>query len=78
MVAQSPVIELMKLISGFQVLQTISTMAELGIADVLKDNTLHSDDIARKTECDPVSMYRLLTPLRQLVLWKKGRSGISV
>ncbi|WP_050425410.1 methyltransferase [Bradyrhizobium tropiciagri] len=63
MLAQSPVIELMKLISGFQVSQTISAMAELGIADVLKDNTLHSDDIARETECDPPSLYRLLHAL---------------
>lgn len=63
MVAQNPVTELMKLISGFQVSQTISAMAELGIADVLKDGTLHSDDIARKTECDPASLYRLLHAL---------------
>src|SRR4051794_6832110 len=63
MVAQNPVTELMKLISGFQVSQTISAMAELGIADVLKDGALHSDDIALKTECDPASLYRLLHAL---------------
>jgi len=63
MVVQNPVTELMKLIGGFQVSQTISTMAELGIADVLKDEVLHSDEIARKTECDPASLYRLLHAL---------------
>jgi hypothetical protein len=63
MVAQNPATELMKLISGFQVSQTIAAMAELGIADVLKDGPLHSDDIAVKTECDPASLYRLLHAL---------------
>jgi hypothetical protein len=45
MAVESPVAELMKLISGFQVSQAVSAMANLGIADVLKDETLHSDDI---------------------------------
>lgn len=63
MATESPVVELMKLISGFQVSQAISAMATLGIADVLKGETLHSDDIARAVECDPGSLYRLLHAL---------------
>jgi DNA-binding PadR family transcriptional regulator len=63
MAVESPVVELMKLINGFQVSQAISAMATLGIADVLKDETLHSDDIARAVECDPGSLYRLLHAL---------------
>ena len=63
MAAQSPVVELMKLISGFQVSQAITAMAALGIADVLKGETLHSDDIARTVDCDPQSLYRLLHAL---------------
>ncbi|MBK3662420.1 methyltransferase [Bradyrhizobium diazoefficiens] len=68
MVAQTPVIELMKLISGFQVSQVISAMAELGIADALKDETLHSDVVARRLECDPASLYRLLHALASVGL----------
>ncbi|WP_375778655.1 methyltransferase dimerization domain-containing protein [Bradyrhizobium sp. ma5] len=63
MPAQSPAVELMKLIAGFQVSQAISAMAELGIADVMKNEVLASDDIARAVECDPPSLYRLLHAL---------------
>ena len=63
MAVESPVVELMKLISGFQVSQAVSAMANLGIADVLKDETLHSDDIARAVQCDQGSLYRLLHAL---------------
>ena len=61
--AETPVTELMKLISGFQVSQAISTMAALGIADVLKGEMLYSDDVARAVQCDPRSLYRLLHAL---------------
>ena len=61
--AERPVVELMKLISGFQVSQAISAMAALDIADVMKGDLLHSDDIARAAECDPRSLYRLLHAL---------------
>src|SRR5262245_19446016 len=63
MAAQSPVVEFMKLISGFQVSQGISAMAALGIADVLKGDVRQSDDIARAVGCDPPSLYRLLHAL---------------
>jgi hypothetical protein len=36
MSTQDPVIDLMRLVSGFQASQAISVIAELGIADVLK------------------------------------------
>jgi|SRR5438105_1937032 len=60
MSAQNPVIDLMRLISGFQVSQAISVIAELGIADVLKNDALHIDAIAHATQCHPRSLYRLL------------------
>ena len=60
MSAQTPAIELMKLISGFQVSQAISVAAALGIADILKDRSLPSDEIAATTGCHPRSLYRLL------------------
>ena len=58
--SQNPVIDLMRLIGGFQVSQAISVTAELGIADVLKNDALHIDAIAQATECHPRSLYRLL------------------
>src|SRR5258705_12319285 len=60
MTSENPVLELMRLINGFQASQAISVIAELGIADVLKNDALHSDAIAQATECHPRSLYRLL------------------
>lgn len=60
MSTQNPVIDLMRLISGFQASQAISVIAELGVADVLKNDALHIDVIAQTTECHPRSLYRLL------------------
>ena len=60
MSTQDPVIDLMRLVSGFQASQAISVIAELGIADVLKNDALHIDAIAQATECHPRSLYRLL------------------
>jgi predicted O-methyltransferase YrrM len=60
MSTQDPVTELMRLVSGFQASQAISVAAELGIADVLKNDALHADAIAQTTDCHPRSLYRLL------------------
>lgn len=60
MSAPNPAIELMKLLSGFQVSQAISVFAALGIADILKDGSLPSDELAAATACHPRSLYRLL------------------
>src|SRR5882757_4562787 len=60
MTSQNPVIDLMRLIGGFQVSQAISVIAELGIADVLKNDALHFDAIAQAAACHPRSLYRLL------------------
>jgi predicted O-methyltransferase YrrM len=60
MSSQDPATDLMKLISGFQASQAISVFAELGIADVLKNDAVHADTIAQATECHPRSLYRLL------------------
>jgi predicted O-methyltransferase YrrM len=60
MSSQNPVIDLMRLISGFQASQAIAVIAELGIADMMKNDALHIDAIAQATECHPRSLYRLL------------------
>lgn len=60
MSTQDPGIDLMRLISGFQVSQAISVIAELGIADVLKNDALPIDAIAQATDSHPRSLYRLL------------------
>jgi hypothetical protein len=58
MSTQDPVIDLMRLVSGFQVSQAISVFAELGIADVLKNDAQHVDAVAQATGCYPRTLYR--------------------
>jgi hypothetical protein len=60
MSTQDPVIDLMRLVSGFQVSQAISVFVELGIADVLKNDAQDVDAVAQATECYPRTLYRLL------------------
>lgn len=60
MSTENSVMDLMRLISGFQASRAIAVIAELGIADVLKNDALHIDAIAQATECHPGSLYRLL------------------
>jgi O-methyltransferase/methyltransferase family protein len=52
--------ELRYLVDGFQVSQALSVMAQLGIADLLADGPLSSDELAARSGADPRSLYRLL------------------
>jgi predicted O-methyltransferase YrrM len=63
MTTQNPVADLMKLISGFQISQSISVAAALGIADILKNDVLQNDAIAKVAGCHPRSLFRLLHAL---------------
>jgi hypothetical protein len=60
---QSAVLELTKLINGFQVSQVIHVAAMLHLADLLKDGPMPSAEIAAATGAHPRSMYRLLHAL---------------
>src|SRR5262245_40266855 len=52
--------ELRYLVDGFQVSQALSVIAQLGIADLLGDGPLSSDELAARSGADPRSLYRLL------------------
>ena len=54
---------LMRLINGYQISQVIHVAATLGIADLLKDGSRASADIANATSTHPSSTYRLLHAL---------------
>jgi hypothetical protein len=55
--------DLRRLINGYQVSQAIYVAATLGIADLLKDDSRTSDELAVATETDPPTLYRLLRAL---------------
>jgi hypothetical protein len=56
-------LELTKLINGFQISQIIHVAASLGIADLLKDGSRSSVEIAADTGTHHRSMYRLMHAL---------------
>lgn len=58
--------ELARLLSGFQVTQTIHAAAELGVADHLADDARSSDELAEATGADAATLYRLLRALASL------------
>jgi hypothetical protein len=58
-----PSIELMRLISGYQVSQALYAAATLGVADQLKDGAKPYDAVAQACGAHPLSLYRLLRAL---------------
>jgi hypothetical protein len=55
-----PQLALQELIQGFQVTQGIYVAAKLGIADLLKDGSRTSEELAQATDTDASSLYRVL------------------
>ncbi len=55
-----------QLIAGYWHSQCVYVAAKLGIADLLKDGPLSSDDLAKKTKTHPHALYRLLRGLASL------------
>jgi hypothetical protein len=55
-----------QLIAGYWHSQCVYAAAKLGIADLLKDGPLSSDDLAKQTKMHPHALYRLLRGLASL------------
>lgn len=67
--ATDPSVQLMRLINGFQVTQAIHVVATLGIADLLKDKSRSSDELAQLTQTHPAALFRLLRALAAVGLF---------
>ena len=63
--------ELRRLIDGFRASQVIHAAAELGLADLLGDESRTSDELAAATEADPGTLYRLLRALAALGIFRE-------
>jgi hypothetical protein len=62
-VARSEHSELMQLVAGYQKVQALYAAVALRIPDLLGDEALTSDELARATDADPRALYRLLRAL---------------
>lgn len=61
--ATPPAVALLHLILGRWVSMMVCAAAELGVADHLRNGPRTADDLARETQADPSSLYRLLRGL---------------
>ncbi|WP_184544916.1 methyltransferase [Mucilaginibacter sp. FT3.2] len=55
-----PPVQLMQMLFGFAVSRAIGVCAELGIADLLRDGTKTTEELAQQTTVHPRSLYRVL------------------
>ncbi len=66
-----PPMALLELIQGAMVSQAISVAAQLGVADIVKDEPLPVDEIARQVQAHPEALYRLLRLLASLSIFEE-------
>lgn len=58
-----PEAAMMQLLMGTFVTQAVSVAARFGVPDTLADGPLHVDEIAKRVDADPATLYRLLRVL---------------
>ncbi|MBD2506432.1 methyltransferase [Nostoc muscorum FACHB-395] len=66
---------LKQMIAGAWITQGIYVVAQLGIADLLKDGSKSYDELATTTGVDARSLYRLLRALASVGIFAEGNSG---
>ena len=71
MTSQNPSSQLLQLISGHQIAQAIHVVASLRIADLLASGHRSSDDLAKATATHPRSLYRLMSALAAVGIFKE-------
>jgi hypothetical protein len=59
-------VELLGIVRGYQRSRAVTVVAELGIADLLRDGPLHVDDLAAATSTHAPTLYRVLRALAAL------------
>jgi DNA-binding transcriptional ArsR family regulator len=64
--------DLLRLVDGFRVTQTIYAGVELGLPDLLADGERTADDLADASGADPSTLYRLLRALASLGIVHEG------
>ena len=70
-----PQMALMQMMTGYWVSQSIYVAAKLGIADLLKDGSKTSDELAATTGTHAPSLYRLLRALASVGLFIEDEKG---
>ncbi len=75
MEAHPPPVQMIQLLSGFQVSQALYVAASIGVADLLVDGPLPADRLATDLNCDPTALSRLLRTLASLGVFTETGTG---
>ena len=75
MEAHPPPVQMIQLLSGFQVSQALYVAARIGVADLLVDGPLPADRLATDLNCDPTALSRLLRTLASLGVFTETDAG---
>ncbi len=65
----------LQMMQGLHISRAVFVAAKLGIADLLKDGPQSSDELARSTQSDPQSLYRILRLLGALGVFPELEPG---
>ena len=68
-------VQLLQMMTGYWVSQGVYVAAKLGIADHLATGPVHYEDLARKTNTHPLSLYRTLRALASVGLFAEINAG---
>jgi O-methyltransferase/methyltransferase family protein len=72
---ETPTMVLRRLVNGYQVTQAINVAARLGIADLLRDGPLGSEELAAATETHAPALHRVLRALASVGVLSEGDDG---
>jgi hypothetical protein len=72
---ESPTQALRRLVNGYQVTQAIHVAATFGVADLLRDGPLSSDELAAATDTHARSLHRVLRALASVGVLHEGDDG---
>jgi O-methyltransferase domain/Dimerisation domain len=75
MEAHPPPVQMVQLLSGFQVSQALYAAAKIGIADRLVDGALPVERLAADLDCDPLALSRLVRTLASLGVFTESDQG---
>ena len=76
MEAHPPAVQMVQLLSGFQVSQALYVAAKVGVADHLAEGPRAADQLATELDCDPVALTRLLRTLTSLGVFSETDAGV--
>jgi hypothetical protein len=74
--APPPPVQMLQMLTGFQISQALYVAARLGVADQLLDGPRSAGDIADAVGADPSSLRRLLRTLASLGVFAESEPGI--